>query len=203
MSTTALAPRRTILDAALPRQALPVQLALVVAASLCVAASAWLSIRLPFTPVPITGQTYAFLLVGALLGSRRGALAMVMYLGEGLVGLPVFHGGANAWTPSGAGVPTIIGPTAGYLLACPVVAFVVGWLAERGWDRRMGRAVVMMVVGEVVIYLGGLSWLAHYVGPAMAVQLGLAPFMAGDAAKLLLAAATLPLGWTVVHRARG
>lgn len=155
-------------------------------------------LAIPFVPVPITGQTLGVLLIGALLGSRRGALALLAYLAEGLAGLPVFANGATAWTPSSAGVPTILGPTAGYLVSFPIAAFVVGALAERGWDRHVWTAAGAMVVGQAVIYAGGLSWLAQLVGAGRAVELGLLPFLAGDAVKLLAATLLLPAGWRVL-----
>jgi biotin transport system substrate-specific component len=156
-------------------------------------------LAIPFVPVPITGQTLGVLLLGALLGSRRGALALVAYLAEGLAGLPVYANGASAWTPSSAGVPTILGPTAGYLLSFPVAAYVVGALAERGWDRRVWTAGAAMAVGQAVIYAGGLSWLAQLVGPGRAVELGLLPFVAGDTVKLLAATLALPAGWRLLR----
>ena len=163
---------------------------------------AQVAIPLPFTPVPITGQTLGVLLTGVLLGSRRGGLAMVAYLGQGLLGLPVFAGGASAWTPSAAGVPYIVGPTAGYLVGFVAAALVVGALAERGWDRRIGSPVTMMAIGNLAIYLFGLAWLGQYVGYERALGLGLAPYLAGDGLKILLAAAVLPGGWRLL-RARG
>lgn len=156
-------------------------------------------LAIPFVPVPITGQTLGVLLLGALLGSRRGALALLAYLAEGLAGLPVFANGASAWTPSSAGVPTIVGPTAGYLFSFPVAALVVGALAERGWDRRVWTAAAAMVVGQAVVYVGGLSWLAQLVGPGRAVELGLLPFLLGDAVKLLAATLALPAGWRLLR----
>ena len=171
-------------------------LALVLGAAALMGVLAQLAI--PFVPVPVTGQTLGVLLLGALLGSRRGALAMLAYLAEGLAGLPVFANGATAWTPSSAGVPTIVGPTAGYLLAFPVAAFVVGALAERGWDRRVWTAAAAMIVGQAVVYLGGLSWLAQLVGPGRAVEFGLLPFLAGDALKLIAATLALPAGWRLL-----
>jgi biotin transport system substrate-specific component len=175
-------------------------LLLVVAFGTLMGALAQVAVPLPFTPVPVTGQTLGVLLIGALLGSKRGAAAMLMHLAEGLAGLPVFAEGSTAWTLTRLGVPTIIGPTAGYLLAFPVAAFVVGWLAERGWDRRLLMAAAAMLVGEVVIYAVGLPWLALYVGAERAVPLGLMPFLAGDAVKLALAATALPSGWTLLSR---
>jgi biotin transport system substrate-specific component len=175
-------------------------LLLVVAFGTLMGALAQVAVPLPFTPVPVTGQTLGVLLIGALLGSKRGAAAMLMHLAEGLAGLPVFAEGSTAWTLTRLGVPTIIGPTAGYLLAFPVAAFVVGWLAERGWDRRLLTAAAAMLVGEVVIYAVGLPWLALYVGAERAIPLGLLPFLAGDAVKLALAATALPSGWTLLSR---
>jgi len=156
---------------------------------------AGIAIPLPFTPVPITGQTFGVLLAGALLGSRRGALAMLVYLAEGLAGLPVFAGGTHAWSPSLLGVPVIIGPSAGYLFSFPIAAFAVGFLAQRGWDRRFWRAVAMMLAGQAVIYLVGLPWLGSYVGMDQALPLGLLPFFPGDVLKVLLASTLLPSAW--------
>ncbi len=201
MATVVLGSRRTLIDSILPGHSTARQVALILGGSALVALSARLTIPLPW--VPITGQTYAVLLVSALLGSRRGALALLAYVAEGLAGLPVFAFGHSAWTLSSVGVPTIIGPTAGYLWSYPCVSLVVGGLAERGWDRHIGRAIVAMALGEGVIYAGGLTWLAHYVGLATAVQVGLLPFLAGDTIKLLLAAATLPIGWRVLGRHSG
>ena len=159
-----------------------------------VALAAQVAIRLPFSPVPITGQTLAVLMVGALLGSRRGAWSLLAYLLEGLVGLPVFAAGAS-------GPSYLLGPTGGYLFGFIAAAFVIGWLAERGWDRRVGTTALAMVAGNVAIYLCGICWLAFYVG-ARALALGLFPFLAGDVVKLVLAATLLPLGWGLLSRNR-
>lgn len=171
---------------------------LVVAFGTLMGGLAQMAVPLPFTPVPVTGQTLGVLLIGALLGSRRGGAALLVHLAEGLAGLPVFSEGSTAWTLTRLGVPTIIGPTAGYLFAFPVAAFVVGWLAERGWDRQPLTAAGAMLVGQVAIYIGGLAWLSFYVGAELAVPLGMVPFLAGDAAKLALAATALPLGWKLM-----
>ena len=162
-------------------------------------ALAQIAVPLPLTPVPVTGQTLGVLLIGALLGRRRGGAAMLVHLAEGLAGLPVFAEGNTAWTLTRMGVPAIIGPTAGYLFAFPVAAFVVGWLAERGWDRRPLTAAGAMLLGQAVIYAGGLSWLSFYVGIASAVPLGMLPFLSGDAIKLVLAATALPGGWQLLR----
>lgn len=170
-------------------------LALVVAFSLLMALSAQFVIPLPWTPVPITGQTFVVLLAGALLGSRLGALAMIAYLIEGAIGLPFFRAG-------GGGLPYLIAsPTTGYLLSYPLAAFTTGLLAERGWDRRYFSAAAAMMIGSVVILFGGWAWLARFVGAAGAWRAGVVPFLPGDLIKVALAAATLPAGWAIVRRA--
>lgn len=165
---------------------------LVVAGSVLMALSAQLTFYLPFTPVPVTGQTFGVLLLGAALGSRRGAAAMAVYLAEGAVGLPVFSGGACC-------LPWLVGPTAGYLWSYPLAAFVVGALAERGWDRHPFRAGMAMVAGNVVIYTIGLPWLAAHVGTPRVLEAGLLPFIPGDMIKIVLAALALPGAWALVR----
>lgn len=174
------------------RAALAYDMALVLGGSLLTALAAQLSIRLPFSPVPITGQTLAVLLVGALLGSRRGALSMLAYLLEGLMGLPVFAGGMS-------GAAYMLGPTGGYLVGFVAAAWLTGWLAERGWDRQVWSTVLAMVLGNLCLYAFGLAWLSRFVG-ARALTLGLLPFLVGDALKVALAAAALPAGWKVLGR---
>jgi biotin transport system substrate-specific component len=169
-------------------------LALVSAFSLLTALSAQVAIPLPWTPVPLTGQTFAVLLTGALLGSRLGALAMVAYLIEGASGLPFFAAG-------GSGLQRLLfSPTSGYLLSYPAAAFVVGLLAERGWDRRFTTAAVAMAAGSIVILLGGWAWLSRFFGMAGAWVAGVAPFLVGDCIKIALAAAVLPSGWALLKR---
>ena len=174
------------------RSALLFDAALVLGASLVIALSAQVAIQLPFSPVPITGQTMAVLLVGALLGSRRGALAVLAYIAQGLAGLPVFAGGA-------AGLARLFGPTGGYLVGFVAAAFLVGWLAERGWDRRFGTTLAAMTLGNLVIYGVGAVWLAVFVGGlSRAWSLGVLPFLPGDALKIVLAAVLLPGGWKLL-----
>lgn len=168
---------------------------LVLAGSVLVALSARLTFYLPFTPVPVTGQTFAVLLVGAALGSRRGALAMAAYLAQGAAGLPVFSGGACC-------LPWLLGPTAGYLWSYPLVAWVVGSLAERGWDRRPVLAAAAMLIGNALIYVIALPWLAGFVGGANVLEAGLLPFIAGDLVKVILAALLLPAAWALVGSSR-
>ena len=168
--------------------------ALVVGFSLLMALAAQVVIPLPWTPVPITGQTFAVLLTGALLGPRLGALAMIAYLIEGASGLPFFAAG-------GSGLQRLLfSPTSGYLLSYPAAAFVVGLLAERGWDRRFLTAAAAMALGSLVILLGGWAWLARFVSPAAAFQAGVAPFLIGDLVKIALAAAVLPSGWAILRK---
>lgn len=167
----------------------------IVGGALFVALAAQVAIPLPFSPVPITGQTLAVLLTGVLLGSRRAGLSMLTYLVEGGVGLPVFAGGK-------AGVFHLLGPTGGYLVGFVVAASLVGWLAERGWDRRFISAFAAMLLGNVVIYAVGLPWLAYFVGIEKVLLAGLLPFIPGDLVKLLLATTMLPWGWKLLERAR-
>jgi biotin transport system substrate-specific component len=167
---------------------------LVVAFSLLIALAAQAAVPLPFTPVPLTMQTFAVLLTGALLGSRLGALALIAYLIEGAMGLPFFRAGAG-------GFQHILGPTGGYLLAFPAAAFLTGLLAERGWDRRYLPAAAAMLLGSLVILAVGCAWLTVYMGSASAAfKAGVAPFIVGDILKIALAAAALPTGWAILRR---
>lgn len=168
---------------------------LVLLGSVLVALAAQVRLDLPFTPVPITGQTFGVLLVGAALGSRRGALAMLAYLGEGAAGLPVFAGG-------GCCIPWLLGPTAGYLWSYPAAAWLVGWLAEHRWDRRPASAALAMGAGNLVIYAGGLTWLAFLTGADRVLLAGLVPFVPGDLIKIVLAAAVLPVAWRFIKAVR-
>jgi len=171
-----------------PQAGLGYQLALVVGGSLLVALAA--QIEIPMWPVPVTMQTFAVLLVGGLLGSRLGAMSLLLYLAEGALGLPVFAGGAGS-------VLHFAGPTAGYLFGFVAAAFVVGWLCERGWSRKVETAVFAMLLGTGAIYLFGLPWLAQFTGWDKVLQLGLIPFIPGDVLKVILAALALPLGWKI------
>lgn len=184
--------------------------------ALCAQIALWIG------PVPITGQTLAVLLAGAALGAKRGALSQLAYLGEGLLGLPVFAGGL-------AGPAVLMGPRGGYLLGFVAAAFAVGWLAQRGWDRHPHTTAAAMLAGNVAIYLLGLPWLALALpsiesvdklplvygllnfswlasilplGLARTLVVGLLPFVVGDLVKLAIAAAVLPSAWALVRRAQ-
>jgi len=162
---------------------------LIVLGSLLLAALAQIEIVLPFTPVPITGQTFGVLLVGALLGSKRGAASMIIYITEGASGLPFFAGGA-------AGVGILTGATAGYLVGFIGAAYVVGWLAERGLERSVGTSIIPFLVGTIIIYAFGVAWLSMIVGGlSKAIELGMLPFLVGDTVKLILASLVLPAAW--------
>ncbi len=163
--------------------------AAVLVATLLIALGAQVRIPLPFSPVPVTLQTFAVLLTGALLGSRRGALAVLVYLAEGLAGLPVFAG----WS---GGVAHLLGPTGGYLLGFVAAAYVTGCLFERGWNAHPLTAGAALLAGNLALYALGLPWLALYVGAGRAVALGLAPFVIGDAAKVVGAIALLHIAHT-------
>lgn len=165
---------------------------LVITASLLVALSAQIAMPLPFTPVPVTAQTLSVLLVGAVLGSARGTLAILTYLAEGAVGLPVFAGGK-------AGLAVLAGPTGGYLIGFVVAAFVTGYLAERRWDRNVVTSFLAMSIGNVIIFAFGLLILAGYVGFDKVLALGFYPFWMGDIVKLALATFLLPLGWKALQ----
>ena len=168
-------------------------IALVVAGSVIIALAAQVAVPIPFTPVPLTLSPLAVLIVGVVLGSRRGAAAAILYLLEGLSGLPVGaqgHGGP-LW---------LIGPTAGYLYSYPFAAFVAGWFSERGWGRTIGHAMCGMLVALAVIYAGGWSWLALTVGPRSAFAMGIAPFVLADIIKVIIGAALLPYAERFVRR---
>lgn len=166
-------------------------LLLVTGGSLLVALFAQVRIPLPFTPVPLTGQTFAVLLVGALLGARRGAWSLALYLLQGALGAPVFAGGK-------AGLVHLFGPTGGYLLGFLVAAWLVGWLAERGGERRLPVSLLTFLLGEGVIYLFGLPWLALFVGWERVLVTGLFPFLPGDLIKAIAAALALPAAWRLL-----
>jgi biotin transport system substrate-specific component len=158
------------------------QAALVVSASFFVALCARVTVPLPFTPVPLTLQNFAVLLVGLALGSRRGAVALALYLTEGALGLPVFSFGL-------AGIARLLGPTGGYLMAYPLVAFLSGWIGERG-ARSFRRYAVAATVGEVVLFATGVAWLTVWTRGSwwQAAHFGLYPFVFAEVAKVMAAA---------------
>jgi len=166
---------------------------LVLGGSFLIALSAQVAIPLPVSPVPITGQTFAVLVVGMLLGRWRATAAVLAYLGEGILGLPVFSGGAF-------GVVKILGPTGGYLISFLPAAYLVGYLAEKGWDRRIFTTFLAMILGNVIIFGFGALWLVRFVGFDKALSLGVLPFLAGDVVKIGLATLVLPGAWKLLGR---
>jgi len=166
---------------------------LVIGFSLLMALSA--QIVIPVGAVPYTGQTFVVLLAGALLGSRLGAISMIVYLLEGTIGLPFFSGGHG-------GLVHLMGPTGGYLIAFPAAAFITGAFAEHGWDRKFISAAAAMAIGSVVIMLSGWLWfsLVMRTSPAIALFDTVLKFIPGDLVKIALAAAVLPSGWKLLKR---
>jgi len=147
---------------------------------------------LPFSPVPVTGQTFAVLLVAASLG-RLGVASVLLYIVEGAVGLPVFAGGAF-------GAARLIGPTGGYLAGFVVAALVLAWCVDRGLDRRIGTALLAMLAAEVAIYACGVLWLSRFPLTVSPLQAGLYPFIPGDLLKMVAAGLLLPAAWRIVRR---
>jgi biotin transport system substrate-specific component len=185
----------TLRLAAFPRSNVVTDVGLVALGAGLIAASAQLSLPLPFTPVPITGQTFAVLLVGASLGTVRGGASAMLYVLLGIAGAPVYAHGAEGWA-------VITGASGGYLISYPFASALTGWLAERRWDRRFSSAVSAMLTGNVLIYLFGLPWLAVVLNTSLekTLELGLYPFVAGDTFKVYLAAGLLPAAWKLAGR---
>ena len=186
-ATQALSSHDRGLDSAL-------QVAVVVGASLFVGLCARLTLPLPFTPVPLTLQNFAVLLVGLTLGSRRGFAALALYLVEGVAGMPVFN-------PAGlGGVAQLFGPTGGYLLAYPFVAALAGWIMERG-RKNFTRAAVAAFLAEVVLFSSGIFWLFTFTHSfALAVRFGLYWFVFAEVIKIM-AAAAIAAGWHHTYKA--
>ncbi|MGA7638132.1 MAG: biotin transporter BioY [Candidatus Acidiferrales bacterium] len=181
---------RVLADQIFPQEGIAADTVRIAAATILLALCAHIAIPLPWTPVPITGQTFGVLLVGVLLGARRGGIALVLYLLEGAAGLPVFQ-------PLGlVGPARFLGPTAGYLISYPVAAFVTGWLVERGAQIAGARAgnsrfaafplIGGLISGEAIIFAGGCAWLAVGLGFGwkLALEQGVLPFVPGEIVKL-------------------
>ncbi|MCK5044494.1 biotin transporter BioY [Candidatus Parcubacteria bacterium] len=149
-------------------------------------------LSLEIGPIPVTMQTFAVVLAGVLLGSKRGALSQVAYLAGGLAGIP--------WFSRGGGLVYILSPTFGYIIGFVVAAYIIGRLAEKGWDRKIKTSILAMFVGNVFLYFFGLVWLAQFVGTEVLLAVGLYPFIIGDLLKILLAGLALPLGWKLINR---
>jgi biotin transport system substrate-specific component len=160
-------------------------------------------VQVPFYPVPMTLQTLAVLIVGGAYGWRLGAATVLLYIAGGAAGIPLFHGGT-------AGLGVLAGPTGGYLWGFVIAAGIVGWLAERGFDRHPGRMLIATLLGGAILYIPGILWLTlwlmqaktMYAGAAFDAALagGLYPFIFGDLLKAALAAMAFPAAWTLLTR---
>ncbi len=187
----------TIVDAIAPTSVFKFRIlrdiTLVVAFAIITAAFARVAIPLPFTPVPITGQTFAVLLTGALLGSRRGAISIALYVIAGFW-LPVYSGGTSGifWAIA----------SGGYLVGFVPAAFIIGYFSERGWDRGP-KVIFAMIIGNAFIYIPGLMQLSLFVPEGKTLSLGLYPFIPGDIIKLLLVSLILPLSWKILNLRKG
>jgi biotin transport system substrate-specific component len=188
---------RVLADQIFPQEGIAADAVRILAATVLLALCAHIVIPLPWTPVPITGQTFGVLLVGVLLGARRGGIALVFYLLEGAAGLPVFQ-------PLGlVGPARFLGPTAGYLISYPFAAFVTGWIVERGTQIAEARAeksrlsafalIGGLIFGDAIIFAGGCAWLAFGLGFGwtLALQQGALPFVPGEVIKIVMIVAAV------------
>lgn len=183
-----MAGTRPLVDGSLLTDAIKVGVGIVFLALLA-------QLRVQIGPVPVTGQTLGVLLLGASYGLSLGAATTLGYLALGALGLPLFAGGAGGWA-------YLTGPTGGYLVGFVLAAALLGYLARRGWDRRLLSCLLALVLASLAIYLPGLAWLHYGSGLdwQVALSVGLLPFLAGDLVKLAIAAAALPLAWRLVAR---
>jgi biotin transport system substrate-specific component len=193
MSVLAVPDRRSVLADAIPG-ALTRDVALVLSGAVLIGLAAQVAAHIPGSPVPVTGQTFAALLVGTGLGWKRGGLSLALYFVAGLAGVPWFTDGASGWAAV----------TGGYLVGFIAAGALVGALANRGGDRTPLRTVGTMVLGNLVIYSVGVPWLMAATGMNLPAALlaGVVPFLIGDAVKIALAAGLLPGTWAVVRRCR-
>lgn len=197
MSSTALVP--SLVRPRSRAAALVADAVLVAIGVTLLALSAQVVIHLPWTPVPVTGQTFGVLLVGGAYGATRGFATLAAYLVVGGLGVGVFADQSSGWD-----VLRLSSATGGYLVGMLVAAALVGWLADRGWDRNAVRSFPAMVLGNIVIYAFGFVWLQHALGTTASQtwHLGVQPFLWGDALKILLAAGLLPAAWKLVDAIR-
>jgi biotin transport system substrate-specific component len=168
---------------------------LIIFGSLFVAVSSQIVIYLPFTPVPVTGQNFAVLLIGAVLGSKRGGLSLALYVLEGTLGLPVFAGGTG-------GMAVLFGPTAGYLIGFIPAAILVWYLSKKGFDRNWISMFFALFLGLAVIYLFGVIRLLSFVGNEKIILFGIAPFLIGDLLKTGMVMILIPSGWKLLNKSK-
>lgn len=172
-----------------------VEIGLVLAGAAFIGVLAQVAVPLPFTFVPISGQTLGVLMIGALYGSKRGAITLLTYIAEGVVGFPVFAEGR-------AGLIVLLGPTGGYLAGFVAAAYVTGFLAEKGMDRKLRTALPGFFLGHTIIFAFGLAWLSQFVSRDQLLVAGLYPFIPGEIVKTVIAALILPSAWAA-FKARG
>jgi biotin transport system substrate-specific component len=188
---------RPLVSLALPQEGaarLATQLFLAIAGTLLLTLSAKTKVMLG--PVDISMQTLAVLLIAAAFGMRLGVATVLLYMAEGAMGFPVFQS-----TPEkGIGIAYMLGSTGGYLLGFVAMAAIVGWAADRGWDRHPGKLFSAMLVAEVVMMAMGFAWLALLIGPEKSWQFGVVPFIVGDLIKVALAASLVPAVWSLLKR---
>ena len=186
----------SLMDELIPRSGHWQSTLVVLGGTLLLAASAQISIPIPFSPVPVTGQTFAVLLIGATFGPSRAALTVMFYLLQGAMGLPVFEPGGLP------GIARFAGPSAGFLLSFPVAAYLMGWLTTR-WPRRMGYWLLAGTISTACFFVFGVSWLKVLSGItwAQAAAVGLVPFLPGAVIKIALLTAVLPASWWATERA--
>lgn len=189
------APAGVIVDEAWPSTGATREIALAVAGAILIALSAQLRVLLPFSPVPVTAQTFAIFLIAASYGSKRGVATVMTYLAMGLAGLPVFASAAP-------GLAALASPTAGYLMGFVPAAFVVGWLSERGASRSPLTTALSMVAGSAILFSSGALWLGRFVGWDNAFAMGVLPFLPGDAVKIALATLAFPAAWKILGTTR-
>jgi len=169
------------------------EIPLLLSFNLLLVGCAYLSFNVPFSPVPISAQTFGVLLVAMALGRVRGTAVVLAYLAEGAAGLPVFAGGK-------AGMVALAGPTGGYLIGFLGAAFVTGWLADRGWDKGYIKSVAAMTLGTATIFTCGLAQLSLFVPGSSVLAMGLYPFIPGAIIKISVAAIVLPSVWKFIDR---
>jgi biotin transport system substrate-specific component len=172
-----------------------IDMGVIIFGSLFVAISSQIALYLPFTPVPITGQTFAVLLMGAVLGSKRGGLSLALYILEGMLGLPVFAGGTG-------GMAVLFGPTAGYLIGFIPAVILIGTLSEKGYDRNWISMLFTLFMGLSAIYLFGVFRLFAFVGSEKVFLLGVAPFLIGDVLKIGMVMILIPSCWKLLNKSK-
>lgn len=166
---------------------------LVVAGSILITLSAKISIPLSFSPIPVTIQTLVILLIGTIYGSKRSSLAVLVYISQGIIGIPVF-------AKTGSGFAYLLGPTGGYLIGFVFAAFITGYFAEKGWDRSFWKTSLAMTIGTSFIFIFGVGWLCSFHGFSKAVMVGFVPFIVEAIITIIIAITLIPSGWKILEK---